>query len=279
MSRLVARRAVPDDYEHFARLFVELDTGNPVLPRDRWEGAMARDTLFLEEARGAARGEVVAYAYVQPLRGIGYVRHVVVAPPHRGRGVGGAVMQAIAAHLRGRGCTRWCLNVKPDNTAAVRLYRSVGMEHAYTMTTFQLAWDAVARLPRPSRPVVARPAQPSDDAALEAAFALLPGQVAEARGRGGLVLLCLVDPTAPDAPPLGFANFDAFLPGAFPFRVAAPGLAAPLLDALRPHAPREPGALLVTVEDDDALVSALRGVGAAVQLVGAHFRGEIPRDG
>ncbi|WP_437932582.1 hypothetical protein WMF37_26065 [Sorangium sp. So ce291] len=46
-----------------------------------------------------------------------------------------------------------------------------------------------------------------------------------------------------------------------------------------PHAPREPGALLVTVEDDDALVSALRAVGAAVQLVGAHFRGEIPRDG
>src|SRR5690349_15734739 len=131
MSRLVARPAVPDDYEHFARLFVELDMGNPVLPRDRWESAMARDTLFVE-----TRGEVVAYAYVQPLRGVGYVRHVVVAPPHRGRGVGGAVMQAIAAHLLGRGCTRWCLNVKPDNAAAVRLYRSVGMEHAYTLTTF-----------------------------------------------------------------------------------------------------------------------------------------------
>ncbi|MGK3962543.1 hypothetical protein WMF38_56720 [Sorangium sp. So ce118] len=54
---------------------------------------------------------------------------------------------------------------------------------------------------------------------------------------------------------------------------------ARLPGAIRPHAPREPGALLVTVEDDDALVAALRGVGAAVQLVGAHFRGEIPRDG
>ncbi|WP_437641921.1 GNAT family N-acetyltransferase [Sorangium sp. So ce854] len=271
MSRLVARPAAAADYEHFARLFVELDVGNPVLPRDRWEGALARDTLIFERD-----GEVVAYAYVQPLRGVGYVRHVVVAPSHRGRGVGGGVMRAVAAHLRGRGCTRWCLNVKPDNTAAVRLYRSLGMEHAYVLTTFRLAWDAVARLPRPFHRVAARPAQPSDDVALEAAFAMPSGQIAEARGRGGLVLLCLVDPAAEAAAPLGFASFDPLLPGAFPFRVAAPELAAPLLDAIRPHAPRAPEALLVTVEDDDTLVALLRDAGATVQLVGAHFRGEIP---
>lgn len=274
MLRLVARPARPSDYDHFARLFVELGTDNPVLPRDRWESALARDTLFFEED-----GEVVAYAYVQPLRGVGYVRHVVVAPSHRGRGVGAHVMRAVAVHLRGRGCTRWCLNVKPDNTAAVRLYRSAGMENVYALTTFQLAWDAAARLPRPARPVIARPAEPSDDAALEAAFGLLPGQIAEARGRGGLALLCLVDPAAPGAAPLGFASFDPFLPGAFPFRVAAPELAAPLLDAIRPHAPRAHEAVLVTVEDDDALAAALRAVGATVQLVGAHFRGEIPDPG
>ncbi|WP_434048565.1 MULTISPECIES: GNAT family N-acetyltransferase [Sorangium] len=274
MSRLAARPASPADYDHFARLFVELDTGNPILPRDRWESALARDTLIFEE-----HGGVVAYAYVQPLRGVGYVRHVVVAPSHRGRGVGGDVMRAVAAHLRGRGCTRWCLNVKPDNTAAVRLYRSIGMEHAYLLTTFELPWSALARLPRPSRPVVARPAQPSDDAAIEAAFALVSGQVADARDRGGLVLLCLVDPATPDAAPLGYTSFDPFLPGAFPFRVAAPELAAPLLDAIRPHAPRPPEAVLVTVEDDDALVAVLRDTGATVQLVGAHFRGEIPAAG
>ncbi|KYG03710.1 hypothetical protein BE21_50265 [Sorangium cellulosum] len=274
MLRLVARAARPSDYDHFARLFVELGIDNPVLPRDRWESALAKDTLFFEE-----NGEVVAYAYVQPLRGFGYVRHVVVAPSHRGRGIGAVVMRAVAAHLRGRGCARWCLNVKPDNAAAVRLYRSAGMEQVYAMTTFQLAWDAAARLPRPTRPVAARPAEPSDDAAVEAAFGLLPGQVAEARGRGGLVLLCLVDPAAPGAAPLGYASFDPFVPGAFPFRVAAPELAAPLLDAIRAHAPRAPEALLVTVEDDDALAAALRAVGATVQLVGVHFRGEIPDAG
>ncbi|WP_437494134.1 GNAT family N-acetyltransferase [Sorangium sp. So ce1014] len=274
MLRLVARPARPSDYDHFARLFVELGMDHPVLPRDRWESALARDTLFFE-----ADGEVVAYAYVQPLRGVGYVRHVVVAPPHRGRGVGVQVMRAVAAHLLGRGCTRWCLNVKPDNTAAVRLYRSAGMEHVYAMTTFQLAWDAAARLPRPARPVIARPVEPPDDAVLEASFDLLPGQIAEARGRGGLVLLCLLDPAAPGAAPLGFVSFDPLLPGAFPFRVAAPELAAPLLDAIRPHAPCAPEALLVTVEDDDALAAALRAVGATVQLVGAHFRGEIPEPG
>ncbi|XXX82596.1 GNAT family N-acetyltransferase [Sorangium sp. So ce134] len=274
MLRLVARAARPSDYDHFARLFVELGIDNPVLPRERWESALARDSLFFEED-----GEVIAYAYVQPLRGVAYVRHVVVAPSHRGRGVGAGVMRAVAAHLRSRGCTRWCLNVKPDNAAAVRLYRSAGMEHVYAMTTFQLAWDAAAGLPRPARPVIARPVQPPDDASVEAAFDLLPGQIAEARGRGGLALLCLVDPAAPGAAPLGFANFDPFLPGAFPFRVVAPDLAAPLLEAIRPHAPRTPEALLVTVEDDDALAAALRAVGATVQLVGAHFRGEIPDGG
>ncbi|WP_437683583.1 N-acetyltransferase family protein [Sorangium sp. So ce131] len=271
MLRLAARPATPADYDRYARLFPELGADQAVPSRDRWERALAKDTLLFEED-----GAVIAYAYAQPLRETGYVRNVVVTRAHRGRGVGGAVMRAVAAHLRARGCSRWCLNVVPDNTAAVRLYRGAGMEQAYTSTSFRFTWDVVARLPRPDRAVAVRPVDPADDAAVEAAFGLVPGQVAEARGRGKLVLLSLVDPAAPSAPPLGFASFDPQHPGAFPFRVVAPGLAVPLLEAIRPHAPPDPAFIGVVVEDDDALASAFLAAGAAVHLALLHFRGDIP---
>ncbi|AUX43699.1 uncharacterized protein SOCE26_051520 [Sorangium cellulosum] len=271
MLRLAARPATPADYDHFARLFPELGVDQAAPSRDRWEHVLARDTLLFEED-----GAVVAYAYAQTLRDMGYVRNVVVTRSHRGRGVGGAVMRAVAAHLRARGCSRWCLNVVPDNAAAVRLYRSAGMEQAYTSTDFRFTWDVVARLPRDGRDVAARRLEPADDAAVEATFALVPGQIAEARGRGHLVLLSLIDPAAPSAPPLGFASFDPAHPGAFPFRVAAPGLAVPLLEAIRPHAPPDGAFVNVVVEDDDALAAAFLAAGASVHLALAHFRGDIP---
>lgn len=271
MPDLAARPATLAEYDQFARFFPELGTDDAVPSRDYWERSIAKDTLLFEE-----HGAVVAYAYVQPLRDVGYVRHVVVAPHCRGRGVGGAVMRAIAAHLRSHGCSRWCLNVKPDNEPAMRLYRSVGLEQVYTSITFRVTWGVVARLPRTGRPTAARMAEPPDDAAIEAAFALLPGQIADARARGGVVLLCLFDPAAPDAAPLGFARFDPHYPGAFPYCVAAPDLAAPLLDAIRPHAPPEAQAISVTVEGDEALAAAFRDAGATVRMTIAHLRGQLP---
>lgn len=269
--RLHARPAAAADHPHFARLFPELGVDDPIPPPDRWAEVYAPDILFFED-----RGEVAAYAHFQVLQGVGYVRNVVVDPRRRGQGLGRAVMDEIAARLRAAGCQRWCLNVKPTNEPAIRLYRAVGMETEYRSTALRFGWDLLARLPRPARAVTARPAGPAEDAVLEAAFRLPAGQVAAARARPGLVLLRLVDPAAPDDARVGFASYDPKFPGAFPFRVADPTLAAPLLEAIRPHElPGTPHMQLV-VEDDDALAQLLTDAGATVRLTALHMAGAVP---
>ena len=150
------------------------------------------------------------------------------------------------------------------------------MEPAYEMTTFRFGWDLVERLPRGERAVIARDVDPGEDTAVEDAFGLPAGQLAAARARGGLVLLRLVDPAAPGDARVGIASFDPAFPGAFPFRVAAPALAAPLLDALQPYARPEPPYMQVVIEDDAALTRALIDAGATVRLSALHLRGAIP---
>lgn len=270
---LRARAATPADHAHFARLFPELGTGDPLMPPDRWAEAVAPASIFFEDEAGA----VVAYTYFQVLSGTGYVRHVVVDPALRGRGAGRAVMAEIAARLRAAGCSRWCLNVKPDNEPAIRLYRAFGMAPSYLSTALRFGWEVVARLPRGERVVSARLVDPSEDAAIEAAFGMPAGQITDSRRRPDLVLLRLVDPAAPDEARVGFASYDPHFPGAFPFRVADPTLAAPLIEAIRPH--ELPDAPYVQVlAEDEGVGEALIAAGATVRLKALHMKGEVPEE-
>jgi GNAT superfamily N-acetyltransferase len=269
-SSVRARPAEPSDYDHFTRLVVELATGDPIPPRERWEAAIAPTMLLFEQG-----GEVVAYTYYQVLADTGYVRHVVVDPAHRGRRLGRVVMDELAAIFRKAGCSRWALNVKPDNAPAIALYRSVGMLPAYESTAVRLRWDAVATLPAPSREVAARPLDPADDAALEDAFDMPRGSLAAARKIPDRFLYRLVDPSAPSEARVGVASFDRHFPGAFPFRVAEPGFARPLLEALRPHALPQHEHLGLVIEDDAPLTSLLLAAGATPQLAIVHYRGDL----
>ena len=118
---LRARPATPDDYPTYARLFPELGTGDPVPAAATWTAELRPTTRIYELA-----GLPVAYSYHERMRELAYVRNVVVDPAHRGRGLGRALMQLLAAELRAAGSTCWCLNVEPHNTAALRLYQSAG---------------------------------------------------------------------------------------------------------------------------------------------------------
>src|SRR5690606_7258205 len=102
----------------FARLFPELATGDPLPSPERWARDIAPDTWLFEQD-----GVVAGYLYFERLGGVGYIRHVVVAPEHRGHGLGAAILQTAAAALRAAGSSRWCLNVKRDNLPAIRLYQ------------------------------------------------------------------------------------------------------------------------------------------------------------
>lgn len=267
---LTPRPAVPADFPLFTRLFAELATGDPVPEQGRWEATLMPATLFFESG-----GEVVAYAWATPLAEVGYVRHVVVDTAHRGRGFGRVVMDELAARLRSAGCTRWALNVKPDNTPAVRLYQGVGMSERYLSTALRIEWALVDRLPAPARDVTARVADPAEDGALEEAFGLPKGTLAASRSYQGRVVVRLCDPAAPGDARVGVASFDPQFPGAFPFKVADPTLARPLFEGIRPHALPSYSHVGIVAEDDAALTRVLVELGAEVRLEIVHFEGAL----
>ncbi len=263
---LSARLARPDDYGTFARLVGELGTDDPVLPEDRWVSELMPTTWLFER-----RGSVAGYVFAQTMAGAGYVRHVVVAPEHRGVGVGGAMMRFIGAELRARGCDSWCLNVKPENTPAVRLYTRCGMSHRYDSRSIRVRWDAP--LPREGG-VVARVVEAHEDEAVETAFALHRGQLASQRTRRGRTLLALWDGDEC----VGFACFDPRLGGAMPFSVKRATLAGDLRDAMRPYAPPDGELVRLVVERDESLAGLLDSVGGVTVLAIAHMAGPIPRE-
>jgi GNAT superfamily N-acetyltransferase len=268
---LTVRAATEADYEHFALFFAELGVDDPVLPPDRWLVELCPHTILLGPA-----GAPVAYGMAMPLDGFGYVHHVVVHSSCRGRGVGRALLSALAVRLRGLGCTRWCLNVKIDNQPALALYERFGFRRMFASTALSLEWDAVGLLPREDAAPEARVVEAGEDAALEAAFDMPPGRLANARARPGRVLLRLADPARPAEAKLGVACFDPAFPGAAPFLVARPSLAAHLLESLRPHARPGDAFLRLMIENDAPLTATLRAAGAKTWLEAYHLRGDIP---
>jgi GNAT superfamily N-acetyltransferase len=272
--RWLTRPAVLADYEAFACLFPELGIDDPLPDRARWEAEMLPGTIVIEH-----HDVVIAYAWLKVFDATGYVVNLVVDPGFRGRGVGGALMEAITRRLRAAGCSRWALNVKVDNAPALRLYERYGLARAYRSAMLSLLWDHIAVLPRDGAPVAARPIEPAEEGALEAAFSLPSGRLPDLRRRGR-ALVRLVDPAHPADVAVGLACFDPSWPGAFPFRVARPGLAVPLLEALRSHARSGDTFLWLLVERDPALLECLRRDGGA--LLGFelfHMEGDLPAQG
>jgi GNAT superfamily N-acetyltransferase len=265
------REATAADYEAYTHLVAQLGVDDPTPSRTRWEAEMAPHTIVIEEG-----GAVAAYAYARVLGDVGYVFNVVVDVPQRGRGLGGVLMRAVAERLRAQGCSRWVLNVKIDNEPAIRLYERWGLARAYRSTAFSVGWDLVAALPRDEARVSAREVDPTEDAAIEGAFGLPPGRLADRRKRSGVVVLRLVDEARPDDPKVGVACFDPAFPGSFPFAVGRPSLASHLLAAMKERARPEDTSVNLVAEHDDALAELLRGAGARVKFEMFHMTGEIP---
>ncbi len=256
----------------YVRLFPELGVDDPILDPARWEADMLPGTLIFEHA-----GAPVAYAWTKHFGEAGYVFNVVVDPACRRRGAGKAVMEAVSARLRAAGCTRWSLNVKVDNGSAIRLYERCGMRRVYRSVALSLPWDRLVALPREDAPPAPRSIEPGDDRVVEVAFSVIPGRLADFRARGR-VLLGLFEPRRPTEP-AGLACFDPSLPGASPFAVTRPALAAPLLEGLRPHARPSDTEIKLVIERDAALAVALRDAGAAVTLELFHMEGELAAPG
>ncbi|MBU0492724.1 MAG: GNAT family acetyltransferase [Chloroflexi bacterium] len=58
----------------------------------------------------------------------GLVYHLAVAPAHRARGIGQALMEELEHRLRAKGCLRYYMLVARDNADALTFYEHLGYE-------------------------------------------------------------------------------------------------------------------------------------------------------
>lgn len=267
----VLRDATEADYEHFVRLMPELGVDDPIATRERWIAEFRSGTVMAEED-----GFVAGYAYWKRLAMDAYVFNLVVAPSTRKRGIGRDLMLEVAKRARKEGLSQWQLNVKVENEPAIALYRSLGFSVAYASTPMSLRWELVPSLPSPAAELEARIVDPSEDAAIEAAFGVPTGRIQDTRQKAGWVPLRLVDKADPAQPRVGLACFNPAFPGAFPFRVAHPSYARALLDAMKPHALPEHDSVGIVVEDDAALKQVMVDAGARIRFELFHMSGPIP---
>jgi GNAT superfamily N-acetyltransferase len=259
------RAAVDADYDAYARLFPELGVDDPLPSRERFIADLLARMLVAVEG-----DEVVGYSLLEILSDTGYVRNIVTALRARRRGVGAALMAAMRARFVAAGATMWCLNVKPDNAAAIALYRGCGLAPAYHSAALRVP----AQVPLASPPDIELVPLPAEaDSVIEPRFRLLRGQLASARARPSksrhVVQLRRGNET------LGVGVFSAAIPGAFPFRLVEPALAGAFIAHLRTLAPPDAAFVQVGIEDDDALRAALLALGAYVQLEILHMRGML----
>ena len=265
------RPATLADYPVFERLFPELGTGDPVPDESIWAEHLHQGTLLLAQG-----DDIVGYVHYERMAEFGYVRNVVIDPRHRRLGLGRALMQRLAAHLRDLGCARWCLNVAPDNAAALGLYRAMGLELGYRSAAICFDWALVDDLPGEHLPLTTGPIDPAEDAIIETIHDLPPGQLAAIRDDPMRLLVRLHSDADPAAIGLGFASFNPGFPGAFPFRVVRPGLARPLLLGLRPHARPDLPQMNLVIEDDEPLRALFVDAGAELRFELLFLRGDLP---
>ncbi len=265
------RDARPEDYATFARLSLELKVPDPTPTAEHYEARVMPHAFFLWSG-----GAPVAYSLWQPLGDVARVAHVVVDPSAQGRGVGAALMKEIGARARRAGCTRWMLNVKPDNGPALRLYARCGMREVGRWWSMEIAWSDVARLPRAEageEPVALESflVAPEEEARVERATGLPSGQIATLRAGGGRVFVALERAREVVA----FAAFDPDFPGAMPFVAATPPLVRSLLEAMQPHAREGADHVRFSTASDEAREAAQL-AGARVVVEVAKMEGGLP---
>jgi ribosomal protein S18 acetylase RimI-like enzyme len=144
MGTLTVERLAEGDYALIKPLLVDLHiteqthyADHPQLSRWEIEDHLATvpTTFRGENVVFAVRddgGEVIGFSWIvlfDPGTGLeGEVAEVCVAAEHRGHGVGEVLMEQAVRLFRERGVTLGYVWTRPDNEAAVRLYRSAGFE-------------------------------------------------------------------------------------------------------------------------------------------------------
>ncbi len=144
MRTLDVERLADGEYDLIKPLLVELHMGEQVHYSDHPQ--LSRESIedHLATVQATFRGENVVFGVRDEVGGVigfcwivlfdpgtgleGEVAEIYVAPEHRGRGVGEILIDRAVRLFRERGVTLGYVWTRPDNDAAVRLYRSAGFE-------------------------------------------------------------------------------------------------------------------------------------------------------
>ncbi len=128
----------PGDAEEHAR---EIDAHLDARGEDaRWP----QEALLAEldgEVVGLAEVSVRPYAEGCETRDVGYLEGWYVAPGHRRRGVGRALVRAAEAWARARGCAELASDTDPDNDVSRRAHAACGFEDAGLVRCFRRRLD------------------------------------------------------------------------------------------------------------------------------------------
>ncbi|MBL8684485.1 MAG: GNAT family N-acetyltransferase [Myxococcales bacterium] len=264
------RAADERDYALFARLFLELNTG------DETPSEATFRATFLHRMRVFERdGATIGMTIFDKLPEAAYVRIIVIAPEHRARGEGRALMNAIATVLRAEGCKTWRLNVKRDNSAALALYKRMGMRVAYESTAFNLFWSQLDALQTSASAERAVVLAEREDEHVERAWSLPTGQLAQWRARPGNFLLRVERTSDPSDLGAGFVRFEPAFPGAFPLRVREIGSARTLLEACLAQRDLSKDYVRLVVEDNEPFARAMYAAGATTHMELFHMTGSL----
>ncbi|HEY8074283.1 MAG TPA: GNAT family N-acetyltransferase [Labilithrix sp.] len=257
------RDASAEDHGDFLRLFPELRVPDAPPDAAKFEREFL-GRMFVAEDGGATVGVLVYKLY----EGVGYVHMIITDPSARRRGVGRALMTEAMARFRAAGCKEHALSVFPDNHGAIALYEQFGLRKEWVNEVLEVKWALVKG---DARGAIARGIAPEDDAAVERACRLFPGQIESARQVGKTLVMI-----ERDAAVAGAAVFDPAFPGAYPFRVTKPEDAFALLAAIRPFARAEHDYTAVVVEGDPALADHLLAAGGTLRLETLRMSGPVP---
>lgn len=85
----------------------------------------AHDIFIVAEG---ADGTIAGYAIVRGAAGAGELIDIAVAPGHRGRGIGGALLDTMVARAGDIGIPTLTLEVRESNAPAIALYQSRGFD-------------------------------------------------------------------------------------------------------------------------------------------------------
>jgi len=123
MGRLTFRAMTTEDADAVAEI-EEKSFAMPWKRDDFWREAQNELATYIV---GELDGKIVAYAGAWVSFNQAEVMSVAVVPELRGQGVGTILFGELIKSVKARGATAITLEVRPSNTAAIKLYQSFGL--------------------------------------------------------------------------------------------------------------------------------------------------------